>query len=136
MNQASLNGNQGVWFTEEKLAQLRDAVDNGHYQMFENPGNGRWEVWDLNNLLPAGNTNWIKEHFGKTAFSQEHNISATGGNEKYNFYFSGNLLSQGGNMRYGDDHKNRYIINGRININFTKWLTFGYNSRWYRNDYD
>lgn len=137
MNQASLASGVGAWFSEEKLNSIKEAVkDPSKSTMFVNPNNNRWEVWDLTSLLPTGNTDWLKEHFGKTAFSQEHNISATGGNEKYNFYFSGNYLGQEGILRYGDDNQQRYIINGRININFTKWLSFGYSARWYRNDYD
>lgn len=135
MDQASIpTGNR--WLGADKVEQIRQDMLSGKYQMWANPNSNRWEMWDDVPKLPTGNTDWLQEHFGKTAFSQEHNVSATGGNEKYNFYFSGNMLRQEGILRHGDDTKNRYIINGRININFTKWLTFGYNSRWYRNEYD
>lgn len=136
MNEGAKGANR-VWISDERIELIRQAVnDPSKRTMFENPDNGRWEVWDIPNLKPIANTDWMEEHFGKTAFAQEHNISATGGNEKYNFYFSGNLLKQEGILRHGDDNNSRYIINGRININFTKWLTFGYSSRWYRNEYD
>ncbi len=137
MNTGSINSKNGVWFTEEKLAQLKAAQSDPSMQkMFRNPANNRWEVWDVNDLLPLGNTDWLQEHFGKTSFSQEHNISITGGGEKYNFYFSANYLGQEGILRHGDDNKHRYIVNARINVNLTDWLTFGYNARWYRNEYD
>lgn len=136
MNQAAI-ANRQIWFTNEQLDYLkRLQSDPSLTTMFRNPTNNHWEVWDENSLLPMGNTDWLDEHFGKTAFSQEHNISATGGNDKYDFYFSGNLLSQGGILRWGDDSQHRYTINAKINVNLTKWLSFGYSTRWYRGQYD
>ncbi len=69
MNTGSINSKNGVWFTEEKLAQLKAAQSDPSMQkMFRNPANNRWEVWDVNDLLPLGNTDWLQEHFGKTSF--------------------------------------------------------------------
>lgn len=136
MNQAGINGGSAPWWTKEKLEQLKAAQSDPTMQtMFAN-GQGRWEVWDDDPLLPIGNTDWLKEHFGKTSFGQEHNISLTGGNDKYNYYFSGNLQTQEGILRYGDDNSNRYTINAKINLKLTNWLQFGYSGRWTRNDYD
>lgn len=138
MRQAALaNGQATDWYTEEQLKQLKAAQnDPSMVKMFANPQSNQWEVWDVVPLYPLGNTDWLYEHFGKTSFAQEHNVSVTGGNEKYDFYFSGNLLDQEGILRYGDDNQQRYTINGKINVNLTKWLTFGYSSRWYRGQYD
>lgn len=136
MNQAAIANHQ-IWFSDDQLNYLkRLQSDPSLTTMFRNPTNNHWEVWNENSLLPMGNTDWLDEHFGKTAFAQEHNISMTGGNDKYDFYFSGNLLSQGGILRYGDDSQHRYTINAKINVNPTKWLTVGYSSRWYRGEYD
>lgn len=136
MNQAAIANNQR-WFSEEKLQAIKDAQsDPNMVKMFRNPTNNKWEVWDETPLLPLGNTDWLDEHFGKTAFAQEHNVSLTGGNDKYDFYFSGNLLDQEGILRWGDDSQQRYTINAKINVNLTKWLTFGYSARWYRGKYD
>ncbi|MDQ2178456.1 SusC/RagA family TonB-linked outer membrane protein [Marinifilum sp. D714] len=41
------------------------------------------------------NTNWFKEIF-KTAISQQHSLSMSGGNEKTQYYVSGNYLSEEG----------------------------------------
>lgn len=136
MNQAGINAGQNPWWTEEKLAQLKAAQsDPKAVTMFANR-NGMWEVWDDDPLLPVGNTDWLQEHFGKTSFGQEHNISITGGTEKFNYYFSGNLQTQEGALRHGDDNSKRYSINAKINTKLTSWLTFGYSGRWTRNDYD
>lgn len=136
MNQAGINAGLPAWWTEEKLAQLKAAqTDPSMPKMFAN-SSGRWEVWDDDPILPVGNTDWLKEHFGKTSFGQEHNVSITGGTEKFNYYFSGNLQTQEGVLRYGDDNSKRYTINAKINLMLTNWLTFGYSGRWMRNEYD
>ncbi|MDE5688769.1 MAG: TonB-dependent receptor [Paramuribaculum sp.] len=137
MNNAALNSG-GTWFTQDYLDALKEVVDGTKPEtMFRNTKNNRWEVWDGDfGPLPQGNTDWLDEHFGKTPFSQEHNISLTGGTDKYDFYFSGNILSQEGILRYGDDNMQRYTVNSKINVYLTKWLTFGYSARWYRGQYD
>lgn len=137
MNQCSINSGGGVWFSDEKLAQLEAAInDPSKVNMFENPANGMWEVWDVTNLLPLGNTDWIQEHFGKTAFSQEHNVSVTGGNESYDFYLSGNVLDRNGSLVHGDDNSQRYSVNAKINARLNKYIRVSYSNRWTRKQYD
>ncbi len=136
MNQAANNNGQN-WFSQEYLDKLKEVVnDPSKSTMFRNPTNNHWEVWDKTDILPIGNTDWLNEHFGTTPFSQEHNLSLSGGTEKYNYYFSGNILSQDGNLRYGKDNLQRYTLNGKINVQVAKWLRVGYSVRWYRGQYD
>ena len=136
MNQAAANSGNG-WFSQSYLDKLKEVVaDPSKATMFRNPSNNHWEVWDETDILPLANTDWLEEHFGTTPFSQEHNISLNGGTDKYNYYFSGNILSQDGTLRYGKDNLQRYTLNGKINVQIAKWLTFGYSSRWYRGHYD
>ena len=136
MNQAANNNGQN-WFSQDYLNKLKEVVaDPSKATMFRNPTNNHWEVWDETDILPIGNTDWLDEHFGTTPFSQEHNISINGGTEKYNYYFSGNILSQDGNLRYGKDNLQRYTLNGKINVQVADWIRFGYSSRWYRGHYD
>lgn len=137
MNNASLNAGNGRWFSEEYLANLKKAQnDPDMVKMFRNPANNQWEVWDDTPILPLGNTDWFKEHFDKTSFSQEHNISLTGGTEKYKFYLSGNFLDQDGILVHGDDSQRRFTVNARINVQLTPWLNIGYSNRWLRQEYD
>lgn len=136
MNQAANNNGQN-WFSDAYLDKLKEVVaDPSKATMFRNPSNNHWEVWDETDILPIANTDWLAEHFGTTPFSQEHNISINGGTEKYNYYFSGNILSQEGNLRYGKDNLQRYTLNGKINVQIAPWLRFGYSSRWYRGHYN
>ena len=136
MNEAAANNGSG-WFSQAYLDKLKAVVDDPSLAtMFVNPTNNHWEVWDETDILPIANTDWMEEHFGTTPFAQEHNLSVTGGTDKYNYYFSGNILSQDGKLRYGKDNLQRYTLNAKINVAVTNWLTFGYSARWYRGHYD
>lgn len=131
-NDADPNGNT---FTDAKLLQIKDYMEGKTAtNMWANSG-GRWEIWDDPNLLPAGNTNWLKTHFGNS-FSQEHSVSVNGGTEQAQYYLSANVLDQGGLLNYGNDNKQRYSLNAKINFQINKNISAGYNVRVVRSDYD
>lgn len=135
MNDASVASGAGIWFTDEKLEQIKKAQSDPTMQkMFKN-SNNRWEVWDNMPLLPLGNTDWLKEQFG-TSFSQEHTLSINGGDDRLQYYVSGNYLNRGGLLRHGDDSMQRYTMTGKINAQITKWLRMTYNTRFSRQDFD
>ena len=140
-NQAAMNAGQGVYIGESKLAEIKAAVENPkNIHMYEDPAvPGTWCIWGTNGTdqdLPTGNTDWLWEIFGKTSFSQEHNISVTGGSDRLNAYFSANILDQGGLLKFGDDKRMRYNLTGRLNFQITDWLLFGYAARWSRVNYN
>ena len=134
MNASAINSGAGVWFSESKLADIKRAqTDDTMQKMFKNNIN-RWEVWDANDILPLGNTDWLKEHFGNS-FSQEHTLSVNGGSEKFKYYFSANFLGQDGIMNHADDNKQRYAVTAKINAQLAKWMTMTYSMRFNRTDY-
>ncbi len=137
MNDASINSGAGIWLSDSKLQQIKDAQSNPNAQlMFKNTNNtnNRWEVWDSTDILPVANTDWLKEHFGNS-FSQEHTLSVTGGSEKMKYYFSANYLGQDGIMRHADGNKQRYAVTAKITADLAKWMTMTYNMRFTRTDY-
>lgn len=100
-----------------------------------------WEdghsIWGESELMGVyANTNWMDEYYKKTAFSQEHNLALTGGNDKIDYYVSGNWMDMGGFMRYGEDDFQRFSMMGKINAQLYSWLKIGFTSRWNRTDYD
>lgn len=136
-NQASINSGGGEIIPQYKIEQMKAAVNDPTIpQLMTNATGNDWSFWNFGDATSVGNTDWIDEHFGKTPFSQEHNISLTGGNDKYDFYFSGNILSREGILVHGNDNSQRYSVNAKINVHLTSWLTFGYSSRWTREQYD
>ena len=137
MNEASINSGYGAWFSDSKLEQIKKAQSDPTMQkMFINKDKNIWEVWDVPELLPIGNTDWLKEHFGGTHMSQEHNLSVSGGTEKYKVYLSANFLDQDGIMRHGKEGKQRYSMNAKLSAQVFKWLNVSYNARFTRENYD
>lgn len=127
---------QGNMFSDKKLKQVKDFLDGTSTEyMWRNPSNNRWEVWDETDLIPAANTDWLKTHFGNS-FSHEHSISINGGSEKIQYYLSGNYLDLNGILNYGDDNKQRYSLNAKINSQLNDWLNIGYSVRFNRTNYD
>lgn len=93
-----------------------------------------WEdghsIWGESELMGVyANTDWMKEYYKKTAFSQEHNLAINGGNDKIDYYISGNWMDMGGFMRYGEDDFQRFSLMGKVNAQPYKWLKLGFTTR-------
>ena len=131
------NGGQAPMYSDTKIQQILD-FQQGKSTQFMWERNGRWNSFDdpeRQDIMPAGNTDWLRTHFGNS-FTQEHSLSINGGGDNTQYYFSGNYLSQGGLLTYGDDSRQRYTVNARINSKLADWLNMGYTARFSRTDYE
>lgn len=70
----------------------------------------------------TGNTNWMDE-ITRPAFTQNHNISVSGGKNKYRYYISGGYLNEQG-VLLGNDYQ-RYTVRFNQELNVTSKLKFG-----------
>lgn len=132
-NDADVGGTQ---FREEKLQQIKDFQEGKRTEyMFRNSSN-KWETWDVHDLLPVANTNWIDEHYKRASFSTEHNLSVNGGSEKVQYYLSANFLNRDGLFRYAPETFDRYTLTGKINAQINDKLKLGYSTRFVRQDYE
>ena len=138
INDQLVNGGSAPMYSETKLKEIL-AFQAGQNKQFMCPtSDNRWNSFDdpeRKDLMPAGNTDWLKTLFGNS-FTQEHSISANGGTEKIQYYLSANYLDQGGLLNYGDDSKQRYSFTGKINAEIAPWLHVNYTVRFNRSDYD
>jgi TonB-linked SusC/RagA family outer membrane protein len=82
------------------------------------------------------NVDWLRAIFKAQQFSQEHNVSVTGGNEKLNFYASANYLGQNGLLNIGNDNYKRYTATANVNAQLSKWADLAINLRYTREDYN
>lgn len=80
------------------------------------------------------NTDWYKEIYKDNNFSQEHNLSLSGGSEKLNYYASLGYLDQSGALRHGSDGLKRYNTTAKINAELAPWIHFNYGLRFVRSD--
>jgi TonB-linked SusC/RagA family outer membrane protein len=72
-------------------------------------------------------TDWYPLVFSKTAPQSQHNISATGGNDKLNFYAGLGYLYQEGFFKSGDLNYTKYNLRSNITAKLSDRLTFDLN---------
>lgn len=82
----------------------------------------------------VGNTDWIHEFYRNAAFTQQHNVSLSGGTAKSKYYLSGALKDQRGIFRYGNDTYKRYNITFNFDTELTDWLEVGFSGKFNHTD--
>lgn len=135
-NAAATNLGRGKIFTDEIMQKMLDFQAAGGTNRGGLPTDG--EIWGK----PAGdpfttayaNTDWFGEIYRDNNFSQEHNMSLSGGSDKITYYASLGFLNQSGSLRHGDDGLKRYNLSARINAEINSWIDFRYNMRFARTD--
>ena len=133
-NEARANAGQTPYFDATWLQRIKDNRD-GHPStptMIENPSNPGY--WMDPYSSGSANQDWYNTIFGHWAFSQEHNFSLNGGNDKVTYYLSLNYLDQNGLLKISDDNFGRYTATGKINVKMTDWAQLNYSSRFIRED--
>ena len=104
------------------------AVDPSRYFLNTDPvGRGIGDYLILQTNKPNngnGGTNWFKEVF-KPAAMKNYQVSASGGSEKGNYFFSGNVYDHEGIM-IGNDYR-RYQTRVNTNFNIGKRIRIGQN---------
>ena len=131
-NYASLNQGVNPDFTDETLQKMLDFQAGKLQYGIDAKDDTSWEDrWTKG----YANTDIWKETYKSSVFSQEHNVSASGGGEKMSYYASFNYLDQGGLLNFGEDGKKRYNITAKINTELTDWMKFNLSTRFTRTDY-
>lgn len=132
-NQAATNSGQNPVFNDEMLDRIIQ------YQKGEllagatlNENNNQWNQYGGANA----NTDWFQLHYKDWVFSQEHNVSVNGGNEKVTYLVSGNIMDSNGLLKFSNDNFKRYSLNSKLNVNISDQVKMTYGSRWIREEYD
>lgn len=71
------------------------------------------------------NTDWL-DHAMQTGFSQEYNLTISGGSEKTRYYVSGNVSRVEGVAK--NDQFNRYTLRLNLDTQINPWLKYGTNT--------
>ena len=107
-----------------KLHELLNAKD------FVTIANEKYENRDMKGQAvydPEGpNTNW-NDYLYRTGIQHSHTVSASGGTDKSQYYFSIGYTNQEGIVRAND--MNRFSIKGDLTQQATKWLRLGINGQ-------
>ncbi|WP_298737911.1 TonB-dependent receptor [uncultured Chitinophaga sp.] len=106
------------------LEVVNEAIDNYNKQYGYTPGNSKF-ITGIDHPYPGlPDTDWMDLVLRK-AWTQNIDLSVSGGNDKTTYYISGGFLNQQGTVIYNDLQK----YTGRINLNSEPldWLRVGVN---------
>lgn len=125
----------GPHFNEEWFQRIYDYyTGKSDVTMIEDPNNPGY--WQEPYSSGSANVDWYDAMYKDSNFSNEHNLSVSGGTSKINYYLSGNFLNQPGMIDWGNEGMKRYTLTGKFNAELYKWLSVGFSTRWIRRDYN
>lgn len=130
MNEAARNQGVNPDYTDEVMQKMLD-YQSGLLQYGLDPkaDNSAWEDrWTKG----YANTDIWGATYKDIVFSQEHNMSATGGSQKMTYYASFNYLDQGGLLNFGKESLSRYNLTGKVTAILTDWMKFNFSTRFTR----
>lgn len=121
----SINGYDFYLFPEAngEMQKLLDRRNDKH----ESPERPWVEVGSDGKYYYYANFDWFGYLFNRTRTQHEHNVSISGGTDKFNYYVSGRYLDQTGVFRiYGDTYKD-ISFRTKMNAKLSKRLTYSNN---------
>lgn len=120
-NQAADNAGQASVYAEEQMDRIRGYLDGTFTDEYdpENPIDGIWSGRRDGNA----NYDWPHELIADNSFSQRHNISVSGGNEKTQYFVSGSYDKENGIYAHGYDYSTRQNLTSNLTTNITDWLS-------------
>jgi TonB-linked SusC/RagA family outer membrane protein len=132
-NEAAANDGQSPVFSDEVMDRIiKFQKGEINYGTVTAPNSKYYQSFAGSNA----NTDWFKEQYKSEAFSQEHNISISGGSNDIQYYASGNFLDQNGLSRHGGDNLQRYTLTAKLNAKLSEHVKFNLISKFIREDYD
>lgn len=75
-----------------------------------------------------GNTDWLDVIYKDYNYSQEHNLSVSGGDDKVKYYVSGRYFHQDGIYTAGDEEYSQYNLRAKGSIKINRYLTLDNNT--------
>lgn len=127
-------GNTYTRYSDEDYAELEAR----RYDKVENPERPWVVVKNVNGkdiYNYYGNYDWWDFLYKDNQFSQSHNVSLSGGDDKLNFLISGNYYSQDGLMKINTDKFQSYTFHSKINAQIFPFLKIFNNTQYYDQTY-
>ncbi|OCW93408.1 SusC/RagA family protein [Macellibacteroides sp. HH-ZS] len=133
-NEANTNGGSSPQFSEAHLKRILEyQTGERTTSVIPNPNNPSY--WADGYLYGNDNIDWYDTLYREWVFSQEHNMSLSGGTDVINYYISFNYLDQNGLMEFNQDTYDRYAATAKINVKINSWSSLNYSNRFLREDY-
>ena len=114
------NGTNYTGYSDEDYERIKQVM-NGTLEPFkEKQANNTYKFFY--------NTNWYDFLFRKTQFSQNHNISVSGGTDKLQGYVSGRIFNTQSIQNIDDAEMKLVNLRGSVKAKPAEWLELSYNS--------
>lgn len=110
----------------EANGELQKLLDRRNDKS-ENPARPWVEVGSDGKYYYYANFDWFGYFYNRTRSQHEHNISITGGTDKFNYYVSGRYLRQNGVFKIFGDTFEDYSFRTKMNAAITPWLRYSNN---------
>ena len=135
-NSAAKNGARAQIYSNDTLQKMLDFQASGGTIKGGIPKSRDGKTWGKPDFDPYtfgyANTEWYDELYKKNSFSQEHNVSVSGGTNSIKYYVSLGYTDVNGMIKYGEDNSQRYNVSANITADVTKWAQISYNQRFIR----
>ncbi|MGV8096052.1 MAG: TonB-dependent receptor [Mangrovibacterium sp.] len=130
-NDGAHNDGHGDDISPARLQRIKDYID-GKISYNTIPVGNQWGT-----AYTEGNDNidYYDVFFRDVTTAQEHNLSIAGGNEKMNYYVSGNYLDESGVLHGDLDGLERLSFFGKVEARPLNILGIQYSSRYVRENY-
>ena len=115
-------GSSGILFSDDYIEELKYRSENPNHGLPEvaiDPVTGKY--------LYYGNTDWWNELYTQNIPSSEHNLSVSGGGDKYLYSLSGRFFTQDGLYKIRSDKFNTYDLRSKGSATPFEWLTINSN---------
>lgn len=122
----SINNNT-QFYSDEWLERMREWKASGEGEKTVVLPNGNYEYYS--------NTDWMGMLFQDRVFTQDHNVSISGGNEKGDFFVSGRFYDFGGLYNFDPDTYRSYNLRAKGSLKAYDWLDISNNMEFSNNDY-
>ncbi len=133
-NDANVNSGAGPFFNETRMQRIKDYMDGKiNTEVIANPYNPLY--WSDGYGEGNANNDWYKSLYRDNSFSDEHNLSVSGGNKQLQYYISANYLDQDGLMVFNQDKFKRYTTTVKVQAQLTDWAYVNVSNRFVREDF-
>ena len=134
-NEAATNAGTAGYFSQERLQKIKDFME-GKISGGVDPDPNNPTRWGDLYVYGYGNTDWINFIFDDTTFSQEHNLSVSGGTDKVQIYASANYLGQDGYIRLNPESNQRISTNLKVTTKLNDVMHINYGMRYNQIDFE
>lgn len=121
----ALNGFQA--YSDTWLETFKSRRQQGLTNEVVTEDNGKYTYY--------GNTDWYGHLFKNSTFTQDHNVTVSGGNDKSDFYISGRFYKYEGLYRYNPDTYRSVNLRAKGSLQVTNWLKISNNMEFSNSDY-